>query len=123
MRVQELFYGSQIFIGVAFIATAWFLLRPKTSESGFRVRESELRDRKIQLQKGAVKFEGRPHELLGVPESATESEIQKAFRERMKRFHPDRSGKAPGTRDYEEAERVTQLMIQAKDAMLRKLAK
>ncbi|NDG84976.1 MAG: hypothetical protein EBX52_08070 [Proteobacteria bacterium] len=36
-----------------------------------------------------IRLNGAPHEILGVKEDATESEIMRAYKDAIKRFHPD----------------------------------
>ena len=144
VKLQKLFSLSQIGIGVAFLFLVLWMRRPR-DESGFAVRESDREaERKQRLSKlnasGArpsladaklrkknpeavlllegIRLDGAPHEILGVPASAGRSEIQKAFRELMKRFHPDKIG-PPGSREWQEAQKIAQTIIQAKDELLK----
>jgi len=123
-------------VGILFVGLAWFLLRPKSSETRFQVREADLRkprklgaqpddlaQAKIQkprpLQLEGIRLDGSPHEILGVKRQATSSEIQKAYRELMKRFHPDKIG-PPGSREWTDAQKIAEAINQAKDALLKK---
>jgi DnaJ-domain-containing protein 1 len=37
-----------------------------------------------------IRLSGLPHEILGVAEDASEADVLKAYKESIKRFHPDR---------------------------------
>jgi hypothetical protein len=54
----------------------------------------------------------RPHEILGVSPNASEIEVQRAWRERIARAHPDQGG----------SETAAAEINAARDAMLRKSA-
>ena len=106
------------------------------SESQFRVREA---DRKIQWERGekakisgaqtakksplqlsGISLEGAPHEVLGISAMATEAEIQKAYRELIKRYHPDKR-RRPGTREWQDAQAIADRINQARTQMLERL--
>ncbi len=134
-KIQQLFYGSQVIFGLLFLVVAWIFFRPKAPESGFRVRESDLEDerkkkigtaqlakqktqhQKEQLRLGGIRLDAPAHEILGVQSSASESEIQSAYRELMKRFHPDKVGR-PGSREWQDAQKIAQAIVRAKTELL-----
>lgn len=136
--VAEHFIHLQVFLGIALV---FFWLRSKfreDSESRFRVREAD-RDlkwergekarksgeqvlKKAPLQLGGISIDKAPHEILGVPALASESEIQKAYRELMKRYHPDKIG-PPGTREWQDAQAIAEAINQARTAMLERLSR
>lgn len=64
-----------------------------------------------------ITLNGEPYEILGVRENAGEAEIMRAYKEKMKQFHPDRiQGQArEQIKFYEEAasklNRAKELMI------------
>ncbi len=64
-------------------------------------------------------MEGPPHEILGVPEDAGEPEILDAYRELMKRYHPDRF---VGRSSDEQAlaKKYTQAINQARKDLIKK---
>ena len=120
-------------MGGAFLVAAWTFIRPKTPESGFRVREadrnvkyqpaaeSKFADAKIKpdpLRLTGISLNGRPHEVLGVRETATVEEIQKAYRDLMKKYHPDKVGR-PGTREWQDAQKIAETINRAKAEMLK----
>lgn len=131
------FYGGQALI-VAVILILW-LLRQKPPESGFRVREADLQKAKTSphaprqlahariIKKGPLQLEGisitgEPHEILGVPENATASQIQSAYRELMKKYHPDLVGR-PGSREWSDAQKIAEAVNRAKDQLLKAVRK
>ncbi len=134
-KIQKLFFGAQIAFGLLFLVVAWLFFRPKTPESGFRVREADLEDQrkkklgearqariktekqKETLRLGGIRLDAPAHEVLGVQASATESEIQTAYRELMKRFHPDKVGR-PGSREWQDAQKIAQAIVRAKTELL-----
>ena len=132
--IQGHFYLVQIGMGAFFLISAWNFIRPKTPESGFRVREadrnvkyqpateSKFADAKIKpdpLRLSGISLDGRPHEVLGVRENATAEEVQKAYRDLMKRYHPDKVGR-PGTREWQDAQKIAETINRAKTEMLKK---
>jgi hypothetical protein len=118
---------SGILIGVAVFIVLTIKGRGKTSQ--FRTREAERADLDRILKQGpdlgqaklakhkksepappplrlpGLTLAGEPHEILGISENANESEIMRAYKEAIKRFHPDRiQGQAEEQlRFYQEA--------------------
>lgn len=107
------------------------------NQSRFRVREADrnlkfprgkdaqtLGDAKMKraappLTLDGISIHGAPHEILGISAHAGEAEIQKAFRERMKRYHPDKIAR-PGTPQWQEAQRIAEALNRARAEMLAK---
>jgi hypothetical protein len=141
-KVRNLFYLSQVGMGALFLLAAWLILRGRQGASQFRTRESELRPGGKAKPGGAdnlanarmrpaekkgpalalpgVRLEGTPHQILGLPEGAGEEEIQRAYRDLMKRFHPDKVGAAPGTPAWKDAQKVAEIINRARaDALTR----
>lgn len=97
----------QVGISGAFILLWLFARSRAESKSSFKLREAD-RELKFErgreataaaneapkkpLQLGGIVKDGAPHEVLGISALATEPEIQKAYKEKMKRYHPDRLG-------------------------------
>jgi hypothetical protein len=142
-RVQQYFYLSQVGLGILAIGATWFFFsRSREKPSNFRVREADVRKPDPKLRPGqtrpqelaqarlkpkgpetlalpGIRIDGLPHEILGIAANAPAEEIQRAFRERMKRYHPDSVG-APGSRAWKDAEKIAEAIIRARDAMLKR---
>jgi hypothetical protein len=132
---------------LALFIIVWLLWRMLSNResSFFKLREAErlrqafergeLRrrnEKKLKDDLGEAKFEvrktpllsgfnptGAPHELLGISENASEKEIQLAFREKMKLYHPDRIG-PQGSREWNDAQEIAVALGAAKDSMIKK---
>jgi DnaJ-domain-containing protein 1 len=144
---SEYFYLVQILIGTIFLllmARYWFV--EKGSESMFKLREADrvrkptsdalkaarllgsgqaeddLAQARIKqpLRLTGIRIDGLPHEILGVQPSSGRSEIQKAHRELMKRYHPDLVG-PPGSREWQDAQKIAEAINRAKDEMFKRL--
>jgi len=64
-----------------------------------------------------LNIHGQPHEILGVSLQATPKQIQKAYRELMKKYHPDKIAK-PGTANWTQAQKIASAINDAKDKLL-----
>jgi len=88
----------------------------------------KLADAKLKAQpKGpalltGINIQAAPHEILGVHPLASEETIQKAYRERMKQYHPDKVAR-PGTDQWLEAQQIADAIIRARAEMLKKGSK
>lgn len=138
--IQKFFseHFGLIQIGIsAFFVFIWFRAKHREeSQSRFRVREAdrdlrfkrgpaetasaEAMRKKEPLRLDGIVADGAPHEVLGISALATEAEIQKAYKERMKRFHPDLIGR-PGSREWTEATKIAEAINRARTTMLEKL--
>lgn len=135
---KELFFWLQIGIGAAFVVGAWIFLRPRPSESNFRVREadrarfkdgpsgagedlatSKFRQPKAPLQLDGIRLDVPAHRLLGVAPDASVADIQRAYRELMKRYHPDRVAR-PDTPQWREAQSIADAISRAKEELMKK---
>jgi DnaJ-class molecular chaperone len=126
--VQISFLAIVLFVG-------WNALRSNQKQTSFRKRESERTDldrlnriespigrKTTPLALPGITLTGKPHEILGVPETANESEIMRAYKERIKLFHPDRiQGDAKKQmRFYQDA---SAKINEAKEAMIAEIRK
>ena len=136
-KMQYLLLGAILFV-------AWTGLRSQ-KQSKFKSREADRRDTDRSKQKDGdlasaklnrkspnsqiprlalpgIRLTGDAHEILGVTESAREPEIMRAYKEKIKLFHPDRiQGQArEQLKFYEEA---SAKINQAKEEMLSRLKK
>jgi hypothetical protein len=140
-QLKRVFYGGQIVFGALVVFTLWALNRNK-SESVFKVREADIKKPSPPGAKGApkpgqdlasarikkqevlslsgIRIDAAPHEVLGIPARAKEAEIQAAYRELMKRYHPDRVGR-PGSREWNDAQKIAEAIIGARKKMLESL--
>ena len=127
----------QIGLGAFLLLIGWVFFRPKRPESGFAVWEADLRkDKKPTQPRGpdllgqariktphqlpGIRINGHPHEVLGVRINATESEIQTAYRDLIKRYHPDKVGR-PDSREWKDAQKIAEALTQARTTLLAKL--
>lgn len=140
-RIQDYFQSHfgliQIGISALFILL-WMIKRSQeSSKSGFKLREA---DRGLKFERGTenarrsgeatarpkpaqltgIVADGAPHEVLGISAMATEAEIQKAFKERIKRYHPDLIGR-PGSPEWQEATKIAEAINRARNEMLERL--
>ena len=129
----------QLGVSVFFILLWFYSKNRADSKSRFKLREADRADLKFARGKEAVASanepakkaplklsgivkDGAPHEVLGVSALASESEIQKAYKEKMKRYHPDALG-PPGSRQWEEGTAIAEAINRARSAMLERLKK
>ncbi len=124
---------SALFIGI--------YLRSRTREeqqSRFKLREAD-RDlrfargpeatraanaplKKTPLKLTGIVIEGAAHEILGISALASKEEIQSAYKEKIKRYHPDRIGR-PGSREWTEATKIAEAVNRARNEMLERSKK
>lgn len=126
----------------------WFSNREP--ESGFRVRESDLKKAKPgggksgaqsrlkapledplanakmdpkskPLRLSGIALTGEPYEILGIRADAAADQVQKAYRDLMKRYHPDIVGR-PGSREWQDAQKIAETINRAKTEMLATIA-
>ena len=129
----------------ALLGALWYFLKSQNPDSQFKVRESDVRPprpgssisqnddlaqarlkpqaesaRQAEpLRLTGIRLDGAPHEILGVSKNASTDEVRLAYRELMKRYHPDRIG-PPGSREWKDAQRIAEKINEAKDHLLRK---
>lgn len=132
--MKTFLYAAQIGLGVGFLLLVhWFR---SGSKSGFAVREADLKknkkanisgpdlasarlERKRPLALEGISLSGQPHEILGVSVGAKEEVIQRAYREQMKRYHPDKIGR-PGSREWQDAQQIAHAINGAKEELLKR---
>jgi DnaJ-domain-containing protein 1 len=123
------------------ILSVLYYMNNKGKESGFRKREADREDlgkfrthgpdsgeAKVRKKSPAppplslpgIRLTGEPHEVLGVRENADEGEIMRAYKDAIKRFHPDTiQGSAKDQMQfYQEA---SARINDAKNAMIKKI--
>jgi hypothetical protein len=135
--IKEYFYGSQVLIGILFFVSV-FLIRGglRDSPSQFNSFEDDAnkdahlfpsidapssqpkKEKAKILQLTGIRIDGAPHEILGVKAGADEKSIQKAYRDLMKRYHPDLVG-PPGSREWTDAQKLAEAINLAKEEMIR----
>jgi curved DNA-binding protein CbpA len=69
------------------------------------------------LRLPGITLDAPANEILGVSPLATRAEIQRAYRERMKIYHPDLIGR-PGSREWQDAQKIAEAINRAKEEML-----
>lgn len=89
-----------------------------------KMEESSRKSKKHSplLLEGLSILDREPHEILNVAKEASTAEIQSAFRELMKRFHPDRVG-PQGSREWQDAQKLSQAIIEAKETLMKRAKK
>lgn len=135
--VKKVFYLAQL--GIGGLVVAYFLfMRDREPPSGFRVREADLRKPGARIKPGqkdpladarirqrapallpGIRLDAPAHEILGVKPQASPEEIQKAYRELMKQYHPDRVGR-PGSREWQDAQKIAEALNRAKEELLKR---
>ena len=148
-ELKRLFFWALFGLPVLAIVARWFFQNWKTPGSSFKLREADRKNlhhsQVIEaalsrghasaktsaktgaksgapkpLQLGGISIHGLPHEILNVKEAASLKEIQKAYRDLMKRYHPDVMGRI-GSREWKDAQKIAEAINQAKVEMMSKL--
>ena len=139
-RAKEFFLWVQLAFGAVILGLIYLATRGKRG-SGFRVRESDkkpakppksqksddslanARIRKTEpLKLPGIRIEGEPHEILGLSRAANANEVQNAYRELMKRYHPDVVGRQ-GTREWSDAQKIAEALNHARSKMLAEISR
>ncbi len=136
VQLKKLMLYGQIGLLVLIVVGARFLLRrpgsaffkargphdpaaePKPGSRGpDRLAQARYSKPAGALRLEGIRLDGAAHEILGVRADATEEQIQAAYRELMKRYHPDRVGR-PGTREWQDAQGIAETINRAKTELL-----
>ena len=141
-HLRTLFGYSQWALGALILGAAWYLRPSRDSTSQFKSREADkIHPHQQRYKKGydllshskmppeekvkqlsGISIHGASHEILGIPPESSAEQIQKAYKDLMKRYHPDRVG-APGSREWTDAQGIAEALNRAKDEMLKKFKK
>jgi len=92
--------------------------RKMSEPLGFQATPQKSSKKPLQIE--GFSFTGEPHEILGIRRNANESEIRKAHRVLMKRFHPDKMGQQ-GSKQWQESQKIAEKINSARDRMLSSL--
>lgn len=126
------------FLLIAVAYGAFRLFSRDHAKSGFKVREADLHQPK-KKPKGTddllanaklrrrdppaalpgLSLDGPPHQILGVNADASTEEVQRAYRDLMKRYHPDQVGR-PGSREWKDAQHIAAALTEAKNTLLQR---
>jgi len=127
-EIKQWFYAAEAGILGLFVLGIWYLRRG-SAQSSFASREADqlgkrspgmdrkpdlLAHSRIEKKKPlalpGIRLDGPPHEILGVSANATVEEIQRAYREKMKQYHPDKIGN-DGGKIAEAINRARELLL------------
>ena len=84
--------------------------------------ENQKKEKPKRKQLSGFVSVGAPHQILGVDPNATQEEILRAYKERMKQYHPDLLNPSREA-DRQEMERIAQKLNWAKEELLKKWSK
>jgi hypothetical protein len=142
--VARNFQRIQVGFLIAVFFLIWVFYKNNRAQSNFKTREADREDLDQILKSGpdlaqaklkrkapesppppplalpGIRLDGAPHEILGIREDALESEIMRAYKDAIKRFHPDTlQGKSPEQlKFYQDA---SARINDAKNRMLKQL--
>lgn len=133
--VSYAFTILQVILGVAGVLFILSLLSRKQNDSNFKKREADREDLKRILLQGdrledakfeqktpklltGIRLDQSPHDILGIPENASIEQIHQAYRELMKRYHPDKIA-SQDTPQWKEAQKIAESINQARDELLK----
>jgi DnaJ-domain-containing protein 1 len=144
--IRKLFYFTEFMMFSVIVAAIVYFTR-KRDESKFKLREADrfkgqpmrtpegrlkllgkptdpLRDAKMKrnepLRLTGISISGSPEQILGLSPNPTEAQVQKAYRDLMKRYHPDLVGR-PDSREWQDAQKIAEALNRAKDELLKKI--
>jgi DnaJ-domain-containing protein 1 len=127
--IAKNFQKIQIGFLIAVFFLIWVFYKNNRGQSNFKTREADREDLDRILKSGpdlaqaklkrrvpesppppplslpGIRLDGAPHEILGIREDSSEAEIMRAYKDAIKRFHPDTlQGKTPEQmKFYQEA--------------------
>lgn len=133
--IREYFYVGKMALGGLLLLGGWFWFNSQNS-AFFKPRQPRRKpikpgdskddslaqariEKKGPLLLGGIRVDAPPHEILGVRLGASASEIQKAYREKMKQYHPDKVDR-PGTQAWNDAQIIAEAINRAKDELLKR---
>lgn len=122
-------------IAVAGVLFGLSMFSNKQATSNFKKREADRDDLNKILSKGdrledakyeskapklltGIRLDQAPHDILGIPENATIEQIHQAYRELMKKYHPDKIA-AQDTPQWKEAQKIAETINVARDELLK----
>lgn len=143
-RIQENPLLLPVGLGGLLIALTWLTKKPRQT-SNFAVREADrmaaLAGQKLKGHSSAgatpddlahatmkrhaplalpgISISGEAHEILGVRPDASAREIQVAYMDKVKRYHPDKVGR-PGSREWQDAQQIAIALNRAREEMLQR---
>lgn len=138
--VAEHFQQIQVLIVVIVLIAAVTSMRDRRPKSQFRVREADradleklksgpsLADAKLKgagtpkappLSLPGIRLDGEPHEILGVTPDADEAEVMRAYKEAIKKYHPDRI-QGPAQEQLQFYQEAAAKLNEAKEALLKR---
>ena len=140
--IADHFQQIQVGLLLFFAGLVVITLRKQQPKSNFKVREADrafkpgnsnvdLANAKLRrrgpppgpsgppLSLPGINLSGAPHEILGVSEDASEEEVMKAYKEIIKRYHPDRIQHLP-TNQMEFYKTAATAINQAKETLIKR---
>ena len=133
-NLRHSFYLLQILLGLTSVGVVWLMFRASQSKTGFKVREADRQrnqrsnpkaekanEKKPPLLTG-LRIDGSAHEILGISPDSNANQIQEAYMNLIKRFHPDKVG-PPGSREWKDAQTIAAAINNARNSMMEKFQK
>jgi hypothetical protein len=141
--IVQNFERIQIGLILLILAAVFFYLFNRRPVSNFKAREADREDLRQILQNGrdlgsnklsrnrpipphpplslpGIRLSGEPHEILGIRPDADETEVIRAYKEAIKRFHPD-TIQGPAKDQLEFYQKASAAINNAKNLMIQKL--
>jgi hypothetical protein len=141
--IVQNFERIQIGLILLVLAAVFFYLFYRRPVSNFKAREADREDLRQILQNGrdlgsnklsrnrptppppplslpGIRLSGEPHEILGIRPDADETEVIRAYKEAIKRFHPD-TIQGPAKDQLEFYQKASAAINNAKNLMIKKL--